>query len=122
MKIYKKTTFAAAHYLPDYDGLCHNLHGHTWTVEIGVEGHVDKNTGMVIDFKILKAFLKEYVEDKFDHKFLNDIMDNPTAENIAEDIKNNFLVYFALQNLLFTSRPCCVRVWESEDSFVEEII
>lgn len=111
MKLLKSFTFDAAHYLPNYDGKCKNVHGHTWKVEVVLNGVKDKKTGMVIDFNELKKIF-EPVIIMYDHQNLNDFMDNPTAENIAETI------YFALFND-FTDKQIDlleVRVWESTTS------
>ena len=50
--------FEACHHLPHYDGACHNLHGHSYKLEVTVSGQVSKNEndpkcGMIIDFKDL---------------------------------------------------------------------
>ena len=82
MTVVKRIEFDAAHYLPGYKGKCANLHGHHWAIELGVKGKVDSETGMVIDFIKLKDFLK-IIEDRFDHSLVNDVISNPTAENIA---------------------------------------
>ena len=77
LKIIRK--FSSAHRLPHYDGPCHNLHGHTWKVVFVLEGSVQQN-GMVHDFKALKKLLDEQLPD---HQYLNDLLENPTAENLA---------------------------------------
>lgn len=77
LKITRK--FSSAHHLPHYDGPCHNLHGHTWKVVFLIEGPVQAN-GMVYDFKVLKKLLDEQLPD---HQYLNDLLGNPTAENLA---------------------------------------
>ncbi|MBR6908475.1 6-carboxytetrahydropterin synthase, partial [bacterium] len=53
-KIFK---FEAAHWLPFYDGACHNLHGHSYKLEVTVTGEVKENVknpqcGMIIDFSV----------------------------------------------------------------------
>jgi 6-pyruvoyltetrahydropterin/6-carboxytetrahydropterin synthase len=73
-----KTSFASAHYLPDYEGDCRNLHGHTWRVELFIRGDELNEIGMIQDFKELKATVKEILPD---HKMLNDYVERPTAEN-----------------------------------------
>jgi 6-pyruvoyltetrahydropterin/6-carboxytetrahydropterin synthase len=75
--------FAAAHRLPRYDGPCFRLHGHNYRLFIGVEGEVDPGTGMIADFGVIKATVQEHVLARVDHRDLNDILANPTAENIA---------------------------------------
>ena len=86
MKIGLITEFDAAHSLPGYQGKCANLHGHTYQVEIVVEGDVG-NDGFVMDFYQLKKILAAALQD-LDHGYLNDILKNPTAETIAQLIAN----------------------------------
>ncbi|RJQ28287.1 MAG: 6-carboxytetrahydropterin synthase QueD [Peptococcaceae bacterium] len=116
-----KTRFAAAHQLREYDGLCANLHGHTWAVEVSVAGRELDQNGMLMDFKKLKEEVQKVIEN-IDHRNLNDLPDfgpggeagNPTAENVAGYI-------FKQVKLLLASRPVSlkvtgVRVWESPDA------
>ena len=117
MIVTKKISFDAAHFLPDYPGKCANTHGHRWTVELGVKGKVDPETGMVIDFTELGKFLKEKVKDRFDHTLINDLIENPTAENIAGRIKLSWDVW-SEENCLPVSLSF-IRVWETPDSYAE---
>ena len=75
--------FAAAHRLPRYEGPCFRLHGHNYKMFVVVEGEVDPRTGMIADFGGLKQVVQEHVLARVDHRNLNDLLDNPTAENIA---------------------------------------
>jgi 6-pyruvoyltetrahydropterin/6-carboxytetrahydropterin synthase len=75
--------FAAAHRLPRYEGPCFRLHGHNYKFFVTVEGDVDPATGMIADFGVIKAVVGEEVLARVDHRNLNDILENPTAENIA---------------------------------------
>jgi 6-pyruvoyltetrahydropterin/6-carboxytetrahydropterin synthase len=76
-------SFAAAHRLPRYDGPCFHMHGHNYRMLVGVEGEVDPRTGMVADFGRLQEIVREHVLSRADHQILNDVLENPTAENIA---------------------------------------
>ncbi len=78
----KLFTFAAAHRLPEYNGPCERWHGHEWSLEVEITKRIDGKTGMVIDFSKLKKIVTEYVINIFDHNTINDIIKNPTAENI----------------------------------------
>ncbi len=73
-----ETHFEAAHRLPHYKGKCIRLHGHSYRVRVMMMGRVHKN-GMVVDFGTA-----EQVVDRLDHRYLNDLMENPTAENTAK--------------------------------------
>lgn len=82
MLVSKSFTFDAAHQLTDYHGECENLHGHTFRLVVTIEHPVQKN-GMAFDFVLLKRVVKEKVVDRLDHTFLNDLLQNPSAENLA---------------------------------------
>ncbi len=75
--------FAAAHRLPRYEGPCFRMHGHNYTFTVALEGEVDPATGMVADFGVVKGAVQEQVLARCDHRTLNDVLENPTAENIA---------------------------------------
>jgi len=84
-----RTSFSAAHHLRGYEGACERAHGHNWLVEVFVEGEELNETGMVLDFRKLRASLSSVIE-KLDHSDLNDLeifkTVNPTSENIAKYI------------------------------------
>ena len=100
--------FSAAHKLPDYKGECHNLHGHTWQVVFEIEGPVQES-GMIYDFKLLKPMLDSVLPD---HKFLNDYVNNPTAENLSQYIFDK--AEKVLQEKHLTLKT--LELWENEDS------
>jgi 6-pyruvoyltetrahydropterin/6-carboxytetrahydropterin synthase len=75
--------FAAAHRLPRYDGPCFRMHGHNYRFFVALEGEVDPRSGMIADFGDIKRIVGERVLALVDHRTLNDVLDNPTAENIA---------------------------------------
>jgi len=82
MFLIKKFKFDAAHNLVSYKGKCEKLHGHTYELVIVLEGTPD-NEGMIIDFVELKEIVKKEVIDILDHSYINEIIPQPTAENIA---------------------------------------
>lgn len=98
--------FDAAHFLPGYIGDCGRLHGHTWKVEVRVKGRVGKS-GMLVDFKRLKAMVKETLPD---HRCVNDYLHNPTAENIAGWL-------FKRIEEKIKAKLVMVTVWESEAAY-----
>jgi len=72
IRITKSFTFETGHALYGYDGLCKNVHGHSYQLDVTVIGkpindpkHV--KYGMVIDFKDLKKMVREEIVDVFDH-------------------------------------------------------
>jgi len=126
---YRKAHFNAAHrlYRPDWSdqknqeifGKCSNphFHGHNYELEVGVSGEVDPETGFLIDLKILKDIIKEHVEDKLDHKNLNEEVSefknlNPTAENMA------FVIYNQIKKHLDAKYDLEVKLFETPRNFV----
>ncbi len=107
--------FDAAHYLPDYDGKCANMHGHRWVVDVEIVFKVDvlPPTGMLVDFGAVKA-----VVDKFDHTVLNEHMGMPTAEMVAG------LIHVGIMNAIDRNPHhdslgnIIVTVWESPECSV----
>ena len=86
MKITQAFTFEAAHRLPHVPltHRCHRMHGHSYRIELRLEGPVDAITGFVVDFFDVEAAFKPLLL-QLDHYCLNDVegLENPTAENIA---------------------------------------
>ena len=83
-EIWKDFTFEAAHLLPNLpDGhKCKRLHGHSYRVRVVVSGELDVELGWVMDYAyITDAWQSVY--DTLDHRYLNDIISNPTTENVA---------------------------------------
>ena len=78
----KRMEIAGAHRLNlNYESKCANLHGHNWIVTVWCKSQTLDDNGMVMDF----THIKREVQDKLDHKFLNDVVPfNPTAENLAK--------------------------------------
>src|SRR5512138_1856299 len=83
MRLEVEFTFAAAHRLPRYDGPCSRVHGHNYRFLVALEGDVDPASGMIADFGEVKRIVGEQVLARADHRSLNDVLENPTAENIA---------------------------------------
>lgn len=75
--------FAAAHRLPFYDGPCKRLHGHNYRLRATLTGRPSPKDGMVRDFDEVKKKVWDTCLVALDHHYLNDVMENPTAENIV---------------------------------------
>ena len=72
VRITKEFSFEAAHRLDNYDGLCRNIHGHSYRLAVTVIGEPQGDTqsakeGMVMDFSVLKRIVNEEVIDRMDH-------------------------------------------------------
>ncbi len=107
--------FASAHFIPGYAGKCKDLHGHTWKTEVTVENGALDKLGMVVDFKVIKQQLKDFLM-RIDHVCLNDLpyfkANNPTTENLAKYIFDEF------GKIAHPLQVKKVRVWESDTSDV----
>jgi len=103
-------TFDAAHQLRGYQGPCENLHGHTFRVQVVIEGKELKKEGFLLDFKEMKSALFEMLVE-FDHHNLNELdyfkSENPTSENLAK-------IFFSKMEEKFPVKK--VTVWESSTS------
>ena len=105
-------TFEAAHRLDWHPGKCHNLHGHSYRLDVSVEGPLDGN-GVVLDFDTLQEVVRTQVVDQWDHRDLNQVLDNPTAELLA--LRAWDLLSDAGLEL------AAIRLWETSDSWVDLI-
>lgn len=86
MKITHAFRFEAAHRLPNVPAThrCRRMHGHSYRVELRLEGPVEAITGFVVDFFDVENALSPIIA-QIDHQCLNEVegLSNPTAENIA---------------------------------------
>ncbi|KJD35848.1 6-pyruvoyl tetrahydrobiopterin synthase [Tamlana sedimentorum] len=94
-----------------------NFHGHNYELIVSVTGEIDKETGFVIDMKVLKDLIYEEIEQTFDHKNLNLEVEvfktlNPTAENIA------VVIYNILKPKLSKHLDLQITLYETPRNFV----
>lgn len=130
ISVFRRAHFNAAHrlYNPSWTdekneevfGLCNNpyYHGHNYDLEVRVTGEVDPETGYLIDLKILKDIIKEQIEDRFDHKNLNEQTEEfktliPTAEHIC------YVIHQILTKHLNSKFEIGVKLWETPRNYVE---
>lgn len=106
-RIGKVYSFSAAHHLPLVapNHPCHRLHGHNYKVEIEVRGDVSARNGFCsgLDFNQLDEQISPLIQT-LDHQLLNDFIENPTAENIAQ-----WFIDSVSLNYLYS-----VKVWETD--------
>jgi 6-pyruvoyltetrahydropterin/6-carboxytetrahydropterin synthase len=117
MKVCRRFKFDAAHRLPEYEGVCSRLHGHTWFLDVEVCGDVSPKSGFVIDFAFLKEIMKPLL-DTLDHHYLNEIISNPTCENLTDYIwfRLSDQIRGETEGVVSLSR---LRLYESPDSYAE---
>jgi 6-pyruvoyltetrahydropterin/6-carboxytetrahydropterin synthase len=113
-KLVKQFAFEAAHWLPTFpEGhKCRRMHGHSFRIEVVVEGPVPEDKGYLIDFGEIKAAVEPVIE-QLDHRVLNDIegLSNPTAELLARWVYQRIKPKLALLS--------AVRVYETCTSAAE---
>ena len=112
VRITKEFKFEMAHALHGYDGLCANIHGHSYRLWVTVRGDVKKEPthtkdGMVMDFTDLKSIIKPTIIKKYDHSLVLNANSphanldlsafdkvyylpyQPTSENLVSDFANS---------------------------------
>lgn len=137
--INKTVRFEAAHRLMNHPGLCSNLHGHSYKIEVSVcigTRDIDKNTGMVMDFSDLKKIIKENIIGHFDHATVlcfNDPLEpiirktipgirivsldrEPTAENMGNMMIDE-LIPVIRASIFCEVKWISIKIWETEDSY-----
>jgi 6-pyruvoyltetrahydropterin/6-carboxytetrahydropterin synthase len=97
-----------------------NWHGHNYELFVTVKGEINKQTGFLVNLKMLSKIVKEQVISKLDHKNINlevDFMKDKLAstENLAVGIWQQIETH--IKNL--DAELYCVKVTESENNFVE---
>lgn len=125
INITKIFEFSAAHYLPNHEGLCKQLHGHTYKLEVTVSAKrlitQGPQTGMIVDFSVLKSIMKERLK-QLDHSLLNDRWLNPTAEIMVMDIAIDLNAEFG-EGQRWDHDPIIqldrLRLWETSTSYAE---
>lgn len=121
MEIFKEFTIEAAHRLPNVPAghKCGRLHGHSFRVQIFVNGPLDPQLGWIIDFADIKAAFKP-IEERIDHHYLNEVegLENPTSENIARWIWRQIKPTLPLLSKVVVQETCtsgCVYTAEGEE-------
>lgn len=121
--IAKEFRFEAAHVLPNHQGKCAQLHGHSYIFQVSISGPVQNDPtapdhGMVLDFAAVSAVWKGGLETHLDHRYLNDVLppeyQPTTAENIARYLVDYFRDHLERDDSdLFVD---AVTVWETATS------
>ena len=130
VSVFRHEHFNAAHrlYNPGWTnerndavfGKCNNpsFHGHNYEPVVKITGVPDKETGYVMDLKMLSDLIRTEILGRFDHKNLNlDTVEfkdlNPTAENIA------IVIFDLLRPHIDAEKDLQVRLYETPRNFVE---
>lgn len=144
IRITKEFKFEAAHALKDYDGLCRNIHGHSYELKVTVSGTAirEENSpklGMVMDFGDLKKIVHEEIVSQFDHsvvlykkmpaKLISDLKEqferiiitdyNPTSEEMLVDFARRISArlpeHIELKYMLLRETVTSYAEWFAED-------
>ncbi len=86
-----------AHALYEYDGVCRNIHGHSYQLEITVIGEPlnqagHPKDGMVIDFNQLKMLIKQQIIEKLDHALMVNSLTPPEQKETLKKVTNRLLI------------------------------
>lgn len=139
IRVTKRFHFEMAHALHEYDGLCRNIHGHSYNLEITIAGNVFRSPGhpkdgMVMDFHELKMLVKTHITEKLDHALMVNSLINPQhLEALATSTSRIIVVDFQptteniLQFIADTLKPLLpegitlfsIRLHETVTSFAE---
>lgn len=98
----------SAHYLPGH-GKCGKVHGHTYKVEVVIEGEKTES-GMVMDFYEIKKTVKEVLAE-YDHVLLNEILEYPSVENMCEHVHARLSARLPY--------PVSLKIWEGQGKWCE---
>ena len=129
----KTIRFDAAHILTNHQGLCKNLHGHTYRVDLSVTQPEGDTNDMVIDFKDLKSIAAEVIGARFDHAVVYSsssegereiaaVVEKHGMRTVALPFRStaeNLARYFFAELKPRIPWLSSVKVWETADSCAE---
>lgn len=139
IRVTKRFHFEMAHTLYEYDGLCRNIHGHSYYLEVTLIGEPRSEPnhpkdGMVMDFGQIKELVKTQIVNRFDHALMvnnlipekqKELLRQTTERFIVVDFQptsENMVVYIAeilQQHLPLGVNLFSVRLFETATSFAE---
>jgi len=100
IRVTKRFHFEMAHTLHQYDGLCRNIHGHSYNLEVTLAGEPRNQPGhpkdgMVMDFADLKYLVKSEIVNRFDHSLMvNKLVPEEQTELLRKTSERVILVDF----------------------------
>ncbi|MCQ2285800.1 MAG: 6-carboxytetrahydropterin synthase QueD [Bacteroidales bacterium] len=119
-RLTKKFEFEMAHALPDYNGACRNLHGHSYKLSVTVKGEQNKKTNeMVIDFHQLKELVQKTVVEHFDHSLV--LNKTSYAPLLIEELQRNFQRVILLEFSPTTENLLSLFVEKIKKTLPEEV-
>lgn len=137
LRLTKKFDFEMAHALTLYDGKCRNIHGHSYKLYVTVEGEcLDGESGMVMDFHMLKDIVEKQILQHFDHALVLPKLQQADAPSfVGYDAKliltsfqpttENLLIHFAgliADKIPSPAKLYSLKLYETESSCAELIL
>jgi len=139
IRVTKRFHFEMAHTLYEYDGLCRNIHGHSYNLEVTLIGEPRNEPnhpkdGMVMDFSQIKEIVKSQIVNRFDHALMinsrvsekqKELLRQTTERFIIVDFQptsENMVIYIAKilqQHLPSGVNLFSIRLYETATSFAE---
>lgn len=139
IRVTKRFHFEMAHALYEYDGLCRNIHGHSYSLEVTLIGEPRNEPkhpkdGMVMDFGGIKDLVKNKIVNRFDHALMvnklipekqKELLRQTTERFIVVDFQptsENMIMYIAeilQQHLPSGVNLFSVRLYETATSYAE---
>ena len=143
IRLSKEFKFEMAHALYGYDGLCANIHGHSYRLWVTIRGDLvnqenNAKNGMLLDFGAIKEIVKPLIIDKYDHslvlnknsphKSLNlSLFDRviflpyqPTSENLVLDfvsiLQKNLPKNIELLKVILSETATSYAEWNADDN------
>ncbi len=115
IRITKEFKFEMAHALYGYDGVCANLHGHSYLLRVTIRGNVKNEPthtkdGMVMDFMDLKAIVKPNIIDKYDHSLVLNANSPHSNLDLSSFEKVYYLPYQPTSENLVIDFANCINV------------
>ena len=101
IRVTKIFSFSMAHALYGHDGLCKNIHGHTYTLHVTLLGRPlsspgNSKDGMVMDFTDLKQIVKQNILSVYDHSL---VLNSDSPHKELKELSTTFekVIYFEQQ-------------------------
>ena len=113
IKLTEKFTFEAAHRIRNKRKEYGELHGHTHKVYVTVSGEPDPEVGWLIDQQEFRGIVSRVVK-RLDHRYLNEILDQTTAESIALYLFKEIEKNLSFNHLALDSVKVCKTTTQAE--------
>ncbi|MBI3413624.1 MAG: 6-carboxytetrahydropterin synthase [Candidatus Aenigmarchaeota archaeon] len=133
VSISKRIEWNMGHRIPNHEK-DNNPNGHSFALEVTLEGFIDDKSGMLVDLQLLKKIMNEHIVSRLDHSFViwreDAVMTDFFAQNpelkhiVLEDIPTleNILLWIrhSLENAFSEFKTISLRrlrLWESSTAY-----